>query len=198
MDEDLPKQITFRDQTSPSKEPSFQPNYSILGRKRSISATTDTYDALKTSKPANRSSRSISLPNKKPKIVAPAPPAPLKANPDIAQSHQARWMERFIELKTYKEKHGTCNVTFAKEHEHYKTLAYWVSNQRISYRKKNMPQDRIDLLKSLGFDFSQVGREGQNDNSEDSGSDIDKSKRRKLAQKAAEPFPRLPSPFGHV
>jgi hypothetical protein len=82
-----------------------------------------------------------------------------KQGAEIAHSHQARWMERFNELKTYREKYGNCNVTFAKEHETYKTLAYWVSNQRISYRKRNMPLDRIQMLRDIGFDFNQCGRE---------------------------------------
>ncbi|PRP76978.1 hypothetical protein PROFUN_14712 [Planoprotostelium fungivorum] len=191
VDEDLHKTLTFRESA---------PSNPVLGRKRSLSNSHESPEPLSKSQKVigatNRGARSISNPLPKkpaPKPVLPTPPV-LKNNPDIAQSHQARWMERFLELQTYKEKHGTCNVTFAKEHESYKTLAYWVSNQRISYRKKNMPADRVDLLKSLGFDFSQVGRDGTTDISEESGSDGDKKKKKKVT---AEPFPRLPSPFNN-
>eukprot|EP01117_Protostelium_nocturnum_P008084 TRINITY_DN2881_c0_g1_i1.p1 TRINITY_DN2881_c0_g1~~TRINITY_DN2881_c0_g1_i1.p1 ORF type:complete len:307 (+),score=110.14 TRINITY_DN2881_c0_g1_i1:454-1374(+) len=161
----------------------------------------------------NRSHRSISVnSSKKQKISALAIDSKPLNGPEIALTHQARWMERYLELKEYKEIHSTCNVTFAKEHESYKTLAYWVSNQRISFRKRNMPQERVELLKSIGFDFNQTGREnGPNDNSSESGSDGEKKQKTSASKKTSnsfpkssgiirpgDSFPRLPSPFGYL
>jgi len=68
-------------------------------------------------------------------------------------SNDDRWMEKYHQLKLFFEKHGHCNITFAKEYNHLKTMAYWVSNQKVAYKRKCLPQHRKMLLKRLNFDF---------------------------------------------
>ena len=65
------------------------------------------------------------------------------------------WMDRFELLRNYKEAHGDCLVS----HRH-PTLGIWVNSQRAYYRllkegkKASITQERIDLLNSIGFEWS--------------------------------------------
>lgn len=66
-----------------------------------------------------------------------------------------RWEKRLEELRTYKEEHGHTDVPM----EHPK-LGVWVFNQREAYEfeRETMPQDRIDALDALGFNWNRWGR----------------------------------------
>ena len=76
------------------------------------------------------------------------------------QEWELLWLERFEELRKYKETHGDCQVQ-----RYHPTLGGWVNKQRHNYRimkggKKSsfMLQERIDLLDSIGFVWT-VGRD---------------------------------------
>ena len=67
------------------------------------------------------------------------------------------WTDRFEALRNYKEAHGDCRVP----HKHH-VLGAWVNSQRANYRllmkgkKSRITQERIDLLNSIGFEWSVV------------------------------------------
>lgn len=67
------------------------------------------------------------------------------------------WMRRFKELEAFREKNGHCNVPKTEN----KPLGQWVIHQRF-YRKRNrLSKDRIDLLSSIGFEWSRRGKENK-------------------------------------
>ena len=76
----------------------------------------------------------------------------------VWNTNDARWVERYNDLKAYKSLHGTCNVP--DKYELNQTLATWVRNQRTQYRKaqngvvSTMTNGRIELLESVGFEWS--------------------------------------------
>ena len=60
------------------------------------------------------------------------------------------WMEMYNQLLCYKRQHnGSTNVP--KVFVENKALGRWVQHQREMYSKKKLPQDRIELLESIGF-----------------------------------------------
>ena len=65
------------------------------------------------------------------------------------------WIERYEELKKYKETHGDCNVP-----RRHGALGIWVDTQRTNYRflkegkSARMSDDRIQKLESVGFQWS--------------------------------------------
>jgi hypothetical protein len=62
--------------------------------------------------------------------------------------HQWQWNQTYHELLRYKEEHGNTNapISFGK-------LGLWVLNQRSDYNRGGMTPDRLDLLRSIGFEF---------------------------------------------
>ena len=58
------------------------------------------------------------------------------------------WETRFNEIISYKAKHGDCNVILRQG-----PLGRWVHEQRKSYKKNKLAQDRIDRLNGIGFDW---------------------------------------------
>ena len=60
-----------------------------------------------------------------------------------------RWDSRFNELKQYKGEHGDCNVPRREG-----PLGTWVINQRSSYNKGTLSQERIKQLESIGFTWN--------------------------------------------
>ncbi|OEU21618.1 hypothetical protein FRACYDRAFT_181025 [Fragilariopsis cylindrus CCMP1102] len=74
----------------------------------------------------------------------------------IAATHQIKWMNMFQELVAYKEQHQNTKVPFnSKENP---KLGRWVSQQRCSYSRGELPSDRIDELNKI--DFVWVGIKG--------------------------------------
>lgn len=67
------------------------------------------------------------------------------------------WMERFLELKDYKDQHGNCNVP--QKYKANPSLGRWVDNQKTQHKKlydgkpTHLTIERIQLLVSLGFQF---------------------------------------------
>ena len=77
------------------------------------------------------------------------------SNPSGRARQDGRWMTRYQELMTYKELQGHTNVPKRDD----SGLGLWVYTQRRQYRlmssgeKSNMTQQRISLLRDIGFDF---------------------------------------------
>lgn len=67
-----------------------------------------------------------------------------------ADEFSVRWIQQFDSLRQFRMKYGHCNVPHTGE---YRTLGYWVVNQRRKRRKGKMPVDQIRLLDSLGFSW---------------------------------------------
>ena len=59
------------------------------------------------------------------------------------------WETRLNELVRYKTEHGDCDVPRRQG-----KLGTWVNHQRQQYKKGKLPQDRIDQLESIGFDWT--------------------------------------------
>lgn len=66
------------------------------------------------------------------------------------ESH--RWMQTFKKIKEFSEEDGSS--TNSKHHPMPNNLRDWVYRQRALYRKGRLPQERIDLLLSIGIDLS--------------------------------------------
>ena len=64
------------------------------------------------------------------------------------------WEIRFKELVEYKANHGDCNVPQSQG-----KLGKWVDRQRSNHKDGTLPQDRINRLNGMGFDWS-PGRGG--------------------------------------
>lgn len=75
-------------------------------------------------------------------------------------AYDKKWKEMFQKLVRYKETYGTCDVPYNYQGED-SSLGPWVSTQRRVYNKKTymygqakeMSQERVNLLKSVGFNF---------------------------------------------
>jgi len=67
------------------------------------------------------------------------------------------WMDRFMELKRYKDQHGDCDVP--QKWKHNVSLGRWVDNQKTQHQKlydgkpTHLTIERIQLLVSLGFNW---------------------------------------------
>jgi hypothetical protein len=64
----------------------------------------------------------------------------------------SRWKERFDELEQFKCKHGHCNVPSTSRED--PKLARWVRNQRSQFKLGRIPEDRIERLNEIGFEWS--------------------------------------------
>jgi Helicase associated domain len=67
------------------------------------------------------------------------------------------WNDWFIKLEAYQKKNGHCNVP-GKAGD---GLGNWVVNQRQIRKRGGMPEDRIQLLDSIGFHWDQKAEERQ-------------------------------------
>ena len=61
------------------------------------------------------------------------------------------WNMQLEKLKIYKQANGHCNVPHSYTVD--PTLARWVGTQRTAYRRKQMTEDRIEALESIGFEW---------------------------------------------
>ena len=64
---------------------------------------------------------------------------------------EARWCERYQQLKDYYDEHQHSNVP--QRYKDNPSLGRWVGTQRIAYKEHKMSQERIDLLNQLNFDW---------------------------------------------
>eukprot|EP00339_Tiarina_fusa_P002097 CAMPEP_0117019936 /NCGR_PEP_ID=MMETSP0472-20121206/15217_1 /TAXON_ID=693140 ORGANISM="Tiarina fusus, Strain LIS" /NCGR_SAMPLE_ID=MMETSP0472 /ASSEMBLY_ACC=CAM_ASM_000603 /LENGTH=313 /DNA_ID=CAMNT_0004725005 /DNA_START=44 /DNA_END=985 /DNA_ORIENTATION=- len=80
----------------------------------------------------------------------------------VWDSHAAGWEERWNELRTFRERHGHCNVP--KKYPENQQLAVWVKCQRRQFKlfaggdNSNMTKGRIEKLQVLGFVFDPRSR----------------------------------------
>jgi hypothetical protein len=92
-------------------------------------------------------------------------------------THEATWLDRFRQLKAYKEEHGDCLVP--AHWEPNPKLGTWVSHQRRQYRKyifgkeSHITHDRIRQLNEIGFHWDMGSRpnEDLDDDEDDEESD---------------------------
>lgn len=67
------------------------------------------------------------------------------------------WMDRFMELKRYKDEHGNCDVP--QKWKENVSLGRWVDNQKTQHKKlydgkpTHLTIERIQLLVSIGFNW---------------------------------------------
>ncbi|KAL7537840.1 hypothetical protein ACHAWF_005910 [Thalassiosira exigua] len=67
------------------------------------------------------------------------------------------WMDRFMELKRFKDEHGTCDVP--QKWKENPSLGRWVDNQKTQHQKlydgkpTHLTIERIQLLVSIGFNW---------------------------------------------
>lgn len=82
----------------------------------------------------------------------------------LQSSIDERWYLRFVELKRYKDVHGTCNVKQSAN----SSLYSWCQQQKKSYRKKlqgeksSLKKSREEALQSIGF-FNSIIWDGRYD-----------------------------------
>ncbi len=92
--------------------------------------------------------------SQEPNYGAQAEAAAAAANSKVSGSAQdvESFHLRLAQLQQYKADNGHPNVpeTYKKDI----ALGRWVAQQRSSYRKKTLPQDRIDAMIDIGFDFT--------------------------------------------
>lgn len=66
----------------------------------------------------------------------------------------ACWKSHFDDLKKYKDEHGHCDFpTKSKDHT---ALSRWVTEMRKLYKAGTLTQDKVDLLESIGFQWSKA------------------------------------------
>ncbi|KAL3799873.1 hypothetical protein ACHAW5_004385 [Stephanodiscus triporus] len=100
---------------------------------------------------------------KKPRSSSNEATKPLESNDARRLPIHRKWKERFLELKEYKKIYGHTCV-----HDSYDIkLFHWVTSQRAYHarfldgkRKAYISQEKIDLLKSIGFNFSSKHERG--------------------------------------
>lgn len=68
-------------------------------------------------------------------------------NPGSKGKGDVNWMLKFEELKAYEATHGHIKVP----RKHDKTLQQWMWRQRYHWRKNELPEEKRNLLDSLGF-----------------------------------------------
>merc|ERR1719253_2042959 len=71
------------------------------------------------------------------------------AGTDGITSFEARWMERFDELKEFKRINGHFNIS--RTNSEYPGLGRWIEKQRAAYRRSNISDDLLQRLIDIGF-----------------------------------------------
>ena len=80
-----------------------------------------------------------------PKIKKKKGISPLKQ-----EVNDRKWMHQYKELKAYKKKNGHIKVPLNGGD---KQLAKWMDTQRTLYKKGKLPDERINLLQGIGFNW---------------------------------------------
>lgn len=68
--------------------------------------------------------------------------------------NEAKWDLQYQKLLKYKKKYGDCNVP--QWDVRYRSLAFWVKLQRMSYRKGMLEKDKIIKLDKLKFNWNPI------------------------------------------
>ena len=64
----------------------------------------------------------------------------------------SEWRANYLELLAYRERFGHCRVP--QEWKENRTLAKWVSTQRVRRKRRQLSAERIALLDKVGFDWT--------------------------------------------
>lgn len=79
---------------------------------------------------------------------------------DDSPAIRQKWMEMYEKLKAFMEQHGTTDIPKDTEDDELVTLRNWCAAQKSRYSmmnkgqsSKSMTPKKIDLLKSIGFNF---------------------------------------------
>lgn len=92
------------------------------------------------------------------RAIKPPPSTPEKRSVYSHQpKHDEKWYGKYLQLSRYKHIHGDCNSTIRGDKE----LKRWVENQRATYRRGNMRDDRIELLEHLGLQWEKAKVRGE-------------------------------------
>ncbi|WP_114778487.1 helicase associated domain-containing protein [Botryobacter ruber] len=67
----------------------------------------------------------------------------------IQDVYEAQWEEFFQQLLSFSRRHGHCRVPCRHE-----KLVSWIERQRVSWKKGQLPQDRLKRLEEIGFIWS--------------------------------------------
>jgi hypothetical protein len=71
----------------------------------------------------------------------------------IWNTYEYRWSIGFEAAKVYKNKEGHCSIPAKHITDNDYDLGYWASDQRTYNNKNLLSKDRLNKLKSIGFDF---------------------------------------------
>ena len=69
---------------------------------------------------------------------------------EMEAKENSNWMGMYQRLISYKEEHDGSTMVPSK-YDAYPQLGHWVHRQRILLKKKELPKDRVTLLKSIDF-----------------------------------------------
>ena len=69
-----------------------------------------------------------------------------------------RWEINYKHLKQYKQTHGHCSLNPSYKTKEGIALGKWVENQRSSYKRNNLLNDRFVRLNKLGVSFERMRR----------------------------------------
>lgn len=76
----------------------------------------------------------------------------VKRKKAIKKGFEDKWQSNFKEFKSYFEENNTFLIP--QNDRDSKTLRSWIQTQRSLYRKGELPEHRIKLLESIGYDFT--------------------------------------------
>ena len=86
---------------------------------------------------------------------SPAPQRPwsfkIPKNKPKNGAFKVRWMQRYNELKEFKENFGHVSVT--RVTKDYQQLGNWVADQRRKFRKGKLTEEQFHLLNDLGMEW---------------------------------------------
>ncbi|QNR65490.1 Helicase associated domain protein [Paenibacillus peoriae] len=80
----------------------------------------------------------------------------------VWNEHEYNWNETFKQLNQFKEREGHLNVPARCVLDNGVNLGAWVASQRTSYKANKLPQERIDKLNSVGFQWEVVSANSWN------------------------------------
>ena len=66
--------------------------------------------------------------------------------------HDGIWYKQFAALKAFKAEHGHMRVPADKDPK-YKSLCYWIWDQRKYQKKGKLPAEKEEQLREVGFTF---------------------------------------------
>lgn len=69
----------------------------------------------------------------------------------VWEPYEALWAEKFNELCEYLKNHVDCNVP--DKYSENPSLGNWVSKQRVSKKKGKLPDEKVQQLERIGFDW---------------------------------------------